>query len=46
MFISKYAVCDVKKLKFIKGQEDSGLLSTLGITTPFSKISLVGHLLL
>ena len=39
------AVCDSKKLKFIKEQEPSGLLSSLGIKAPLSKIPLVGPLL-
>ena len=42
MLLSKCAVCDSKKLKFIKEQEASGLLSTLGIKIPLSKITLVG----
>ena len=29
MLLSKYVVCDSKKLKFIKEQEASGLLSRL-----------------
>ena len=46
MVLSKYAVCDSKKLKFIKGQEACGLLSSLGIKTlPLSKIPLLGPLL-
>ena len=45
MLLSKCAVCDSKKSKFIKEQEASGLLSSLGIKTPLSKISLVGPLL-
>ena len=45
MPLSKYAVCDSKKSKFIKQQETSGLLSTLGIKAPSNKISLVGPLL-
>ena len=36
---------DVKKSKFIKQQEASELLSSLGIKTPLSKIPLVGPLL-
>ena len=44
MLLSKYVVCDSKKLKFIKEQEASGLLSSLGIKTPLSKIPLVGSL--
>ena len=43
--LSKCAVCVSKKLKFIKEQEASGLLSTLGIKTPLCKILLVGPLL-
>ena len=34
MLLSNCAVCDSKKLKFIKQQEASGLLSSLGIKTP------------
>ena len=33
MLLSKCAVCDSKKSKFIKQQEASGLLSSLGIKT-------------
>ena len=43
---SKCLVCDSKKLKFIKEQEVTGLLSRLGIKTPLSKIPLLGPLLL
>ena len=43
--LSKYVVCDSKKSKFIKQQEASGLLSSLGIKRPLSKIPLVGPLL-
>ena len=42
MLLSKCAVCDSEKSKFIKQQEASGLLSNLGIKTPLSKIPLVG----
>ena len=35
MLLSKRAVVDSKKSKFIKQQETGGLLSTLGIKTPF-----------
>ena len=45
MLLSKYVVCDSKKLRFIKEQEATELLSSLGIQTPFSKISLVDPLL-
>ena len=40
MLLSKCAVCDSKKLKFIKEQEANGLLSSLGINTPLKKIFL------
>ena len=39
------AVCGSKKLKFIKKQEAKKLLSSLGVKTPSSKISLVGPVL-
>ena len=45
MLLSKFAVCDSKKLTFIKEQEAIGLLSSFGIKTPLSKILLVGALL-
>ena len=43
MLLSKRAVCDSKK--FMKQQEASGLLSSLGIKTPLIKIPLLGPLL-
>ena len=46
MLLSKCAVCDSKKSKFIKQQEASRLLSSLEIKTPLSKIPLLGPLLL
>ena len=45
MLLSKCAVCKGKKSKFVKQQEASELLSSLGIKTPLSKIPLVGPLL-
>ena len=45
MFLSKCAVCDSKKLKFIRQQEASWLLSSLGIKTLLIKIPLVGPLM-
>ena len=45
MLLSKCAVFEGKKSKFIKEQEASGLFSSLGIKTPLSKIPLVGPLL-
>ena len=45
MLLSKFTVFDNKNSKFIQQQEASGSLSSLGIKTPLSKISLVGPLL-
>ena len=45
MVLSKCEVYNSKKLKFIKQQEASGLLSSLGIRTPLNKIPLLGSLL-
>ena len=45
-FLSKWAVCDSKKLKLIQNQEASRLLSSLGMKTSLSKIPLLGPLLL
>ena len=45
MLLSKCAVCDSKKSKFIKEQEDNGLLSSFGTKSSLSKIPLVGYLL-
>ena len=42
MPLSKCALCDRKKPKFIKQQEPSRLSSSLKIKTPLSKIPLVG----
>ena len=41
MLLSKSEVSDSKNSKFIKQQEASGLLSSLGIKAPLSKIPLV-----
>ena len=41
MIISKCAICNSKKSKFIKKQDAKGLLSTLGVKTPLSKIPLL-----
>ena len=40
-FLSKCAVRDSKKLKFVKEQEVSELLSSLGIKTPFKQNSFI-----
>ena len=41
---SKCSVCEIKKSRFVKEQEPKGLLSSLGITTPLSKIPLLNVL--
>ena len=45
MFLSKCAVCGSKKTKFIKEQKACELLSSSGIKTLLSKITLVRPLL-
>ena len=45
MLLSKYAICDSKKSRFIKNQEAKGLLSNLGIKTPLSKVPILGDIL-
>ena len=44
MLLSKCEVCDSKKPKFIKEQEASRLLSSLGVKTTLNKIPLLGLL--
>ena len=45
MLLTKCKVFDSKKPKFIKGEEASELLNSLGIKTPLSKLLLFGRLL-
>ena len=45
MILSKYAVCNSKKSRFIKNQEAKGLLSNLGVRTPLSKVPILGDIL-
>ena len=45
MVSSNCALCGSKKLRFIKKQETSGLLSTLRMGTPLNQIHLVGPIL-
>ena len=45
MLLSKCSVCDTKTWRFIKEQEASGLLGSLGIKTLLGKIRLVIPLL-
>ena len=45
MLLSKRAVCDSKKLEFIKEQQARGLLSKLGIRIPLSQIPMLSPIL-
>ena len=45
MIISKCAICDSRKSKFINKQEAKGLLSKLGIKTPLSKLPILADIL-
>ena len=45
MILSKCAICDSKKSKFIKVQQAKGLLGNLVIRTPLNKIPLLGDIL-
>ena len=44
MMLSKCPICKKGKSRFIKKQEAEGLLSSLGIKTPLSKIPLLNLL--
>ena len=45
MMLSKCAICNGSKSKFINKQEAKGLLSKLGIKTPLGKIPILGDIL-
>ena len=45
MLLLKCAVCSSKKSTFMKEQEAKGLLSSLGLKIPLSKIPLLGDIL-
>ena len=45
MMLSKFAICGSKKSIFIKKQEASETLSSLGLKTPLSKVPLLGDIL-
>ena len=45
IILSKCAICNSKKSKFINQQEAKGLLSKLGIKTPLSKFPILGDIL-
>ena len=46
MLSSKFAMCESKKLKFIKQQQASGILNSFGLKTPLIKIPLLGNIFL
>ena len=45
MVLSKCAICDSKKSRFIKNQEAKRLLSNLGVRTPLNKVPTLGDIL-
>ena len=45
MILSKSAICGSKKSRFIKNQEEKGLLSKLEIEIPLSKVPILGDIL-
>ena len=45
MILSKCAICDSKKSRFIKKQEAKGLLNKLGIKALFSELPILGDIL-
>ena len=45
MVLSKCAICDSKKSRFIKNQKAKGLLRNLGVRMPLSKVPILGDIL-
>ena len=45
MLLSKCAICDSKKSRFIKNQEEKGLLSNLGDRMLLHKVLILGDIL-
>ena len=45
MVLSKCAIWNSKKSRFIKNQEAKGLLSNLGVRKPLSKVPILGDFL-
>ena len=45
MLSSNFAVCGSKKSRFMKEQKAKGLLSSLSLKTPLTKVSLLGNIL-
>ena len=44
ILLSKCAISGTKKSRFIKNQEQKGLLSNLGVRTPSSKVPILGDI--
>ena len=42
MLLSKCAICDSKKSRFMKNQEEKELLSNLGVRPTLSKVPILG----
>ena len=45
MILSKCAIFGCEKSRFIKNQEEKGLLSKLGVKTPLIKVPILGDIL-
>ena len=45
MVLSKCEICGSKKSRFIKNQEEKGLLTNLGLRTPLTKVPILGDIL-
>ena len=45
MILSKCSICGSRKSKLIKKEDAKGLLSKLGIKTPFSNVPVLGDIL-
>ena len=43
--LSKCTICESKKSRFTKDQKTKGLLSNLDVTTPLSKVPILGDIL-
>ena len=44
MILSKCSICSSRKIKLVKRQEASGILSSVGIRSPLSKIPVLGDI--
>ena len=45
IILSKCVICGSEKSRFIKNRKAKGLLSKLGIKTPFNKLPILGDIL-